>query len=252
MIVLERLRPLVPSEVELIVLETVGSTNDYAKTMASNGISKDLCVIANEQVKGRGTRGRSFYSPGGSGLYLSYATNIKKTDNEIPPTPAVAVAVARAVQSVYNVKPEIKWVNDVLICGRKICGILTEKIPTTYEDYDSVVIGVGVNISTEAFPEEIKDRAASISEFADVFEVEHFAAEIIGQIRALAINPDPDKYMSEYKAASSVLGRRIAFVHDGIDRAGIAKDITQNGHLLVETCTGVIELFSGEVSVMTV
>jgi len=254
MVVPERLRALVPIETELIILQTIGSTNDYAKELIKKkDIARDTFIIACEQTMGKGTRGRSFYSPKGSGLYLSYITRHSKNGQEIiPPTPAAAVAVKRALECTFSVEPKIKWVNDILIENRKVCGILAERVSDPNLNYEYFVIGIGVNISINSFPKEIENSAASISEFVVFSEIEPFVAEIIKQLTLLVKNPDPNEYLNEYKNASSVIGQRISFFYNGIEKSGLATDITRDSHLIVDTDSGYVELFSGEVSVIAI
>ena len=113
--------------IDSVVLQEVDSTNIYAKKMVKDKVNGPVLVLAEAQTNGRGRMGRSFYSPNGSGLYMSYA--YKVTDNvadSVVVTALTAVAVVTAIEELTDKKPKIKWVNDIYIDNKKICGILTE------------------------------------------------------------------------------------------------------------------------------
>src|SRR5215475_1465073 len=135
--------------------DSVSSTNDVAKDFASSGASEGLCVIAKEQIAGRGRQGRTWSSPAGEGLYMSVVLRpaIKPSDAGMI-TLASAIAVAETLRLDYETDAEIKWPNDVLLRGRKICGILIESAVQD-DRLDYIVLGIGVNTSQSSFPEEV-------------------------------------------------------------------------------------------------
>ena len=249
-----RLKTLLPSIVELIAFDTVESTNDCAKALINEGVvCKDTLIIAEEQTKGRGTRGRSFYSPKGCGIYMSVILRSgKPPEDALPVTPAAAVAVKRAIVHSFSLTPTIKWVNDILIDGRKVCGILTEVVhcPNTPDFF--FVVGIGINITTATFPDELNGVAASLSDYVLIMEIEPFVAEIMRQLLMLAKNPKPDEYLQEYKDDSCVIGKNVTLTYNGESVFGLAKDITREGHLIVGTSNGEMVLSSGEVSIALV
>ena len=111
------------------MLKSVDSTNNEAKRMTANGFRENALIVANEQTKGRGRLGREFYSPKNTGIYMSFllSTDVKISD-AVQITTATAVAVVRAIESLTDLRPMIKWVNDVYLGNKKVCGILTEAV----------------------------------------------------------------------------------------------------------------------------
>ena len=136
--------------------DEIESTNDFAKEKAKTENS-NFTVTASLQTKGRGRKGRTFFSPKGAGLYLSIAVNLNISFEEFPKiTTYTAVCVARAIEKLTSLKIDIKWVNDLYVNGKKLCGILTEGSFSGEKTY-FVIIGIGVNLLKSSFPEEIKD-----------------------------------------------------------------------------------------------
>lgn len=158
--------PPAMAELAIHVYQELPSTNQTAKKMAIDGAAHGTVVLANRQTAGRGRYGRSFYSPAGSGLYMSVVLRERAylaTATKV--TAAVAVLVCEAIQQLTGISAEIKWVNDLLCphSGRKLCGILTEAV-TSMESatVDFLVVGIGINVHTEDFPEEISTVATAL------------------------------------------------------------------------------------------
>ena len=140
---------------------TIDSTNSEAKRYGLSGGAIPAVFVAREQTAGRGRMGRSFYSPNGTGLYYSMLLPLpEKTDHAVSLTAAAAVAAAEAISRVLGCEVGIKWVNDLYRDGKKVAGILCESFP--YEDKRLAVIGIGINLSTQQFPEELAEVAASL------------------------------------------------------------------------------------------
>lgn len=154
--------------VRVIALDVVDSTNTYAEKLARENAAEGLVVVAGEQTAGRGRRGRSFYSPEGTGLYMSILLRPRLTLKDCDVTfitPMAAVAACEAIEKVSLKKPGIKWVNDILTDGKKVCGILAEAsydAQTGKPEY--VILGVGMNVYPPAggFPKEIENVAGAI------------------------------------------------------------------------------------------
>lgn len=146
----------------LLRLESVSSTNDVARELAASGASEGICVIAGEQTAGRGRQGRTWNSTPGEGLYLSVILRpTVEASNSPIITLAAAVAVAETLIFDFKIEAEIKWPNDVLARGRKICGILVESaIEGSRLSY--AVMGIGINILQRAFPDSIGTTATSV------------------------------------------------------------------------------------------
>ena len=151
----------------VLVMEQVDSTNKKLRELSYEGAPDGQVVIADAQTGGRGRRGRSFYSPEGKGIYMSYLLRPDTAPAEtVSLTAWTAVAVARAMEKVSARAPSIKWVNDLLLNGGKICGILTElSVESETGMVDSIIIGIGVNVNQEQeeFPEEIQEIATSMA-----------------------------------------------------------------------------------------
>ena len=142
-------------------LESVDSTNSLAKRMIANGKDENepMLITADRQTAGRGRQGKSFYSPAGTGIYMSLVPHPNADlQNAVTATTAASVAVCKAIERLTDIKPKIKWVNDVYVNGQKICGILTEAV-SDFESgtVTSVIIGIGINISTSDFPSDIEN-----------------------------------------------------------------------------------------------
>ena len=156
---------------DIIVEESVESTNDYVKKRANNGEKEGLVVIANEQTKGKGRLGRTFYSPSDTGIYMSLLIRPDKSpEKSLIITSAAAISVCKAIRTVAGVKASIKWVNDIVIDNKKVCGILTEgKVDADNNKLDYAVVGIGINITypKEGFPEDIADIATSLKDNHD-------------------------------------------------------------------------------------
>lgn len=237
------------------VYKSVESTNKTAKEMAVNGCGHGVVVIADSQTAGKGRYGRSFFSPSGSGVYMSFVLHSREFEitDVTKITSSTAVAVCSAVEAVTGKRTEIKWVNDVLLDNRKICGILTEAI-TDFESgsIDWVVIGIGVNIDTVDFPSELNQIAASIFPGKTGGAVRNrIAAEIINIIlTSNAWLNDDEKIFAEYRSRLSLLGQPVTVYQANEVYDAVAVDIDEDRRLLVRKADGsVAALSSGEVSV---
>lgn len=244
------IRAFLPDELqdrEIILLKAVDSTNTYARKLAADGARDGTVVIAEEQTAGRGRRGNSFYSPPKSGLYM---TVILRPEYHAAATDLYTIcagcAVCRAVEELSGTKPLIKWVNDVYLNGKKICGILSEAT-ADYESgtVDSVVTGMGINISTVGFPGELSDKAGSIG--VNVTR-SSLAAAVLRELMYCLGRSRADN-IADYKARSLVLGKEVTFVLNNVQYTAKAIDIDENGQLVVATREGEMRLNSGEISV---
>ena len=235
-------------DLSLIILQSVDSTNNEAKRYALSGGAAPAGFVAEEQTAGRGRMGRSFYSPGGTGLYVSflYPVGERTQESVVGITSAAAVALLRAVHRVCGMECRIKWVNDLQNPeGKKLAGILAESFFAGAEKF--VVIGIGVNLSTENFPDEISGRAASIGagKLVRCALCGVLADELTGLWEAL-----PDRgYMAEYRRASCVLGKPVCYTQNGVSRFGVAEEIDDEGGLWIAGDDGKrVRLASGEIS----
>ena len=183
---------------DLLVFDSVDSTNNVLKDLASKGAVSGTVVIADQQTGGKGRRGRSFASPSGAGIYLSYLFKPDSGFDKISDlTSWTAVAVSDAIRSAYGLDSQIKWVNDLLMNRKKICGILTEVTVEGESGFiDTCIIGIGVNVNEDNFPPEISEIATSISmeNGGKKFVRAELAAEIIRSMDKLAAKWPEDPY----------------------------------------------------------
>ncbi len=233
----------------LMVYKCVDSTNLEAKRHALEGADQGLVVIAEEQTAGRGRRGREFFSPAGTGIYMSilFRPTLQESKNVVLLTTAASVAVCRAIRQTLGEKPEIKWVNDIYLRGKKICGILTEAI----SDFESggihtVVVGIGINyhMAENDFPEELRGIAGSVCTEDNMVPRNTLAAHVINELRSLYDELGDKSYLEDYRRWSNVLGKEVKFssssLTDGkeIWNYGLACDIDDDGGLLVRCKDG--------------
>ncbi|WMJ84864.1 biotin--[acetyl-CoA-carboxylase] ligase [Oscillospiraceae bacterium LTW-04] len=258
----EGIRPHVMSQLserDIFVFETIDSTNLEAKRRAMLGGGHFTAIVADQQTMGRGRFGRSFFSPPGCGVYMSLL--LKPTPQQISDatllTTAAAVAVCHAIEALTPMRPEIKWVNDIYLDGKKLCGILTEAV-TDLESgaIESVVIGLGINFKQPetALPEEVAAVAGTLfgAEQPSISR-NRLVAEIINRLFTLWGELSTRAFLSDYRSRSMLLGQEIVFSRAGEKFAAIAEEIDDDGALVVRMQNGErVTLRSGEVSVRPV
>lgn len=227
------------------------STNNDARDMIKNSPS-DTLIIADEQSGGRGRQGKTFLSPDG-GLYMTLLLRCGMPIRDvIGATSCAAVAVIRALKNTVGLEAEIKWVNDIYICGRKLCGILTEAV----NDYGSgtteyLIIGIGMNLSSSPTLDIRSGTSAiSLAELGIDADRDRLAYAIADELIKLRGGGFCFTFVKdEYISRSAVLGREITFIKNGESRRGTAVRIENGGELVVKTPDGETILDSGEISV---
>ncbi len=232
-------------------LANTDSTNNRAKVLAAAGAPHGFLVTADEQSGGRGRMGRSFFSPGNCGVYLSYILRPKASPERASMlTSLAAVAVAQAVEALVAAEVKIKWVNDLYLNGRKICGILSEagfSMETGQLDY--VVVGIGVNVLPMSFPPELADVATSIgNETGAVLSRSRLIAEISNRLEAMYGQLETGAFLEESRRRSCVLGRDVTVIEGGRTYPARALDLDEQGHLVIQSAEGITHLGYGEVS----
>lgn len=246
-------------KVENITIETydsVGSTNSILREKADEDAPEWTVIIANEQTKGRGRMGRFFYSPKDTGIYMSVLLRPKiSAYKSINITTCAAVAVARAIENDTEIKADIKWVNDIYVGDKKVCGILTEAT-TDIEDgtLKYVILGIGINVfpPEEEFPEEIKSIATSVfdKKITDRDYKAGIVAGIINNLSELYRDIESASFYDEYKERSFILGKKIYIIRKDGNEEALAVGLDKEFGLIVEKKDGTRQhLNSGEVSV---
>lgn len=235
------------------VERTVTSTNILLKEKAALGAPEGTVLIASSQTSGRGRFARKFYSPENSGIYMSILLRPRMpAENAVLITTAAAAAVAVAAENLSGKKTEIKWVNDVLINGKKICGILTEAaLDVESGSLDYAVLGIGINAYTPSggFPEEIKNIAGAVFEQKAAGLRNRLAAEVLKSFYGFYSTLEGRGFLEEYRRRSAVIGKRISVIsRDGAVFA-TALGIDENCRLQVKYDDGrTAALSSGEIS----
>ena len=251
--ILELLNNEMKNKIKIEVLEKATSTNTLVKELASEN-EEGFVIVAGEQSAGRGRMGRSFFSPGDSGVYMSLLLKPEiKPEDAVQITTAAAVSVCKALEALGVSDSKVKWVNDIYLGNKKVCGILTESTfnsATGMLDY--AVLGVGINIyeSEEGFPDEIKDIAGVVFSEREGNLRNRFIAEFINVFFRYYKDLSSKEHMRTYKEKSFVLGKEINIIQGENIRIGKAIDIDENCNLVVELADGRTEkLYSGEISV---
>ena len=239
------------SSIKIIVYPTLTSTNTTAREKAVAGES-ECVIIANSQTGGKGRNGHTFYSPSDTGLYMSILLRPLgyPAHQAVKLTTMAAVAVCEAIESISDVKAEIKWVNDIFVGGKKVCGILTEAsigVENGFLEY--AVVGIGINLSPPngGFPSDIKNIAGAI--FDEPQSVKNrLAAEVIN--RFLSYYKQDKSYVDSYRRRSLVIGKEITVIKPDRQFKAVALDVDDDCHLIVRYGDGTTEsLSSGEISV---
>lgn len=237
---------------EIRYLPAVGSTNTELKMMALSGAPGGSLCLCETQTAGKGRLGRTWVSPAGAGLWQSVLLRPRLKPEHAPLiTLCAAMAMARAVRETSGIDVGIKWPNDLVCGGKKLCGILLE-ISADPDAIEYVVVGVGLNVCKGAVPPELTQQAACIEDFAkpplrrDILV--HYLAALEDVITRLELQGF-DGIRADYRAASCTLGRPVRVI-SSTEFIGVAEDIDESGALLVRTEDGELRrVLSGDVSV---
>lgn len=226
----------------VIKFRQIDSTSTYARQNAGT-LPLPSLIIADYQSAGRGRRGNTFYSPDGTGLYMTLLFEAKK---ELPLiTPAAAIAVCKAIEKFFGVDAKIKWVNDIFLNNKKICGILSECIINNGKRL--IAVGIGINLTTADFPESLPN-AGSIGAGCNK---NILAQEISENLLEYAEKADDSLILKEYRNRLFVIGRKISFFENNVKYTAIVTDINELCNLIVTTDDGETKtLSSGEISII--
>lgn len=228
-------------DVALCVLPTVDSTNLSLKQRAREGaVRAPYLLLAGEQTAGRGRLGRSFLSPSRTGLYMSLLLKPPAGTEPGRITLLAAVAVCRALEELTPLKPRIKWVNDIFVRGKKVCGILAEGVA------DQVVVGVGVNLHTPpgGFPPDLP--------MAGALDVDVSRSRLAGRIAGYLLDGMEHIFdsalLEAYRARMPLVGRDVRYTREGREINARVLGVAEDGGLMVEGPEGRETLRCGEVS----
>lgn len=238
-------------DLDLLLFDSLPSTNLKAKELSLTTNKRPLVVLADQQTEGYGRYRRQFISPKGTGIYLSLLLDNSRLDFDPGLlTTATAVALTRTLEQLFELSPQIKWVNDIIVSDKKVCGILTEGI-TDLEtrSLNQVVVGCGINFLTDpkTFPSELQQRAGSLRSYVLQTELSRnrFIATFLNNFFSLYADYYTGAFMAEYKAHSNVIGHHVTIIQGQKEFSAFVSDINTKGELVLQdgTC-----LASGEVT----
>lgn len=240
---------------EKIYFEELDSTNRYLKELEVKNARPGTVIIANRQSAGRGRLGRNFFSPEEKGIYMSILLRPDiPLERAVLITSMAAVAVARAIERVSGIEAKIKWVNDIFLNGKKVCGILTEAgIDAESGKFSYAVLGIGVNVGEMEFPEELRNIATSVTnECGFTVSKENLIDEILLELEKWHTTLYDGGFLEESRKRSILLGKEILVLDEtapGGSYPAKAVEINELGNLVIEKNGEKKILNSGEVSI---
>lgn len=234
---------------EIHYFEKISSTNYFAKQLANKGAQEGTIVVADVQTKGRGRKGRTWSSPSG-GLWFSVILY-----PHIPPergmlvTMTASVAVAQAIEQITDLKPVIKWPNDLLINGKKVCGILTE-LDAELDRINYTVIGIGINVNNE-IDEELRDIAISLKQAAghEILRVKLLQSIIkyLDENYCKLSSGDFDLIKNLWLLRANIIDKKIQVQNEETLITGVVSDVDESGCLILDSDKGRVRIVTGEI-----
>ncbi len=227
-------------EADIRIFDEVDSTNTTLEQLAASNDREGLCVVSLLQRKGQGRSGRSFYSPEGGNLYMSLLIKPVSPDVVDILTPAAAVAVVRVIAKRFGINTGIKWVNDIMYRGRKVCGIIAKAydygMPGRY-----VILGIGINIYRSSdIPEDILDvygslydKSCTMSKDMQRVEAVETAAAVIKELSHLLYETDRKTLFDEYRDRSVVIGKEVEYLSGSLIKHAKVEGIDDNGAIIL-------------------
>lgn len=240
---------------EVLYFDTIDSTNTKAQELAEKGYPSGTLVVADKQDSGKGRRGRSWVSPSGTGIFMTLMIKPDINPNNASMlTLVAALAVAKAITSVTGEEAMIKWPNDIVVNGKKVCGILTE-MNAQFDYINNIVVGVGINVHNESFPEEISQMASSL--MIEAGGKRFHRAQIIAETMlyfeqyydTFLKTQDLSALVREYDELLVNRNKSVRVLDPKEPFDGKAMGITPKGELIVDTWESRKLVSSGEVSV---
>ena len=240
---------------EILYFDSIDSTNTKAQELAEKGYPSGTLVVADKQIAGKGRRGRNWESPSGCGIFMTLMLKPDINPNNASMlTLVAALAVGRAIQEVTGVNAQIKWPNDIVLNGKKVCGILTE-MSAQFDYINHIVIGIGINVHNREFSEEISHMASSLMLECDGRTFHR--AEIIAKTmehfehyyEIFMATEDLSALVNEYNSMLVNLHKIVKVLDPKEPFEGKAMGITPRGELVVDTWESRKMVSIGEVSV---
>lgn len=240
---------------EVLYFDTIDSTNTKAQELAEKGYQSGTLVVADKQESGKGRRGRSWVSPSGTGIFMTLMIKPDINPNNASMlTLVAALAVAKAITSVTGEEALIKWPNDIVVNGKKVCGILTE-MNAQFDYINHIVVGIGINVHNESFPEEISQMASSL--MIEAGGKRFHRAQIIAETMSyfeqyydtFLKTQDLSALVREYDELLVNRNKSVRVLDPKEPFDGKAMGITSKGELIVDTWESRKLVSSGEVSV---
>ena len=241
---------------DLVVLPTACSTNALVRKKAESGAAQGYIIISNEQTQGRGRRGRDFYSPQGTGVYMSLLLRPcnYSADHAVRITTMAAVAMCEAIEEVSDEKAQIKWVNDVFVKGKKVCGILTEaSFGLESGTLEYAVLGVGINVyqPKDGFPGELKETAGALFDRTRDDMKNRLTAAFLNRFMGYYLTQANTAYTDKYRERSLAVGKRISVISADQSRNAMVYGVDDDCRLLVRYEDGTTEKLSyGEIKIL--
>lgn len=237
----------------IIYKEEVDSTNIEIKRQAEAGAPEGTLAVAEFQQQGKGRRGKAWSSPKGSGIWMSFLLRPKlKPEKAAALTLVAALAVSRAVEGLTGLPAQIKWPNDLVIGGKKICGILTE-MSSEMDFIHYVVVGIGINANIKEFPKELPYATSLFLEGGRQYNRAELAAFILkefeGCYQEFLSKGSLQTLLSDYNSRLVNRDNEVRVIKDKESLRGTARGVNEKGELLVETESGIEPVLAGEVSV---
>ncbi len=239
---------------KFVYLDEIDSTNSEMRRLGDAGAVEGTVIVADRQTGGKGRRGREWFSPAGTGIWMSVLLRPELSPGKVSGiTLMAALSVCRAIRRETGLNTQIKWPNDLVIDGKKVCGILTEAAVNGNE-LGYVVLGIGINVNQTEFPKDLPhawslamaagrelDRDGIIAQVLDCLASDYAVYEQSGELRELRV---------EYEAHLVNRNRPVRVLSPTGEWCGVAEGITDSGDLLVrDDCGELIPVNSGEVSV---
>lgn len=239
------------AKIKVIAVEQTESTQLLAKNyLAHHDDGEPVAFIANQQSGGYGQHGRRFYSPAESGIYLSLLLppqRLQQLRKAGLLTTSVAVILTEVLEQYFpQTHLSLKWVNDVFLGSKKIAGILTEAVYQLGNPAASLIIGIGVNLTTENFPAALGNKAGALGKTSNV-DRNQLVADLLVALIGMLADYNAGKYLAEYRRRCFLLGRTVTVKTTRGMQTGVAVDISNNGGLVIDSGGRCQVIHSGEV-----